>query len=192
MSFSELLETLWRERGKEIQLGLPCSIEKYDPLLKRADVKPFLQTIVEGRPRSYPVISDIPVIGIPPIEPNYSKGDLVWVGFSTFDISDALRNVSAPESERLFGMENACVLGKITGTIPGLPGAEIKTDGLKIFIGNPVFNLGQLIKSLTGIIKSLGTVGSAAAQSVDPATIAAIEAWEGTFDQLIADSDPTL
>jgi hypothetical protein len=118
MSFTEFLENIIDQKTSEIQLGMVCQIEKFNADTMRADVKPLLKLENElTQTADFPIITEIPVLFYHgdnfAIKPSYVKGDLVWVGFSTHDIEDALKEYSRIASKKTFEMHNACVLGGI-------------------------------------------------------------------------------
>jgi hypothetical protein len=118
MSFPQFLLDLLNTFGKQIQLGLPAKIIKYDNAKMRADVKPYLNTVSEeGTVSPYPIIPDIPVnylfAGGYYIRPDYQVGDFVWVTFSTFELGNQLNKMQTDESQSIFSLHNACVAGAI-------------------------------------------------------------------------------
>ncbi len=118
MSFTELLNKFVDLKTTDIQLGMVCQIESFDDSGMRADVKPLLKIENDlGETKDFPILADIPVMfynGDPfAIKPAYTKGDMVWVGFATHDIENALQEYSRTASKKTFEMHNACVLGAI-------------------------------------------------------------------------------
>jgi hypothetical protein len=118
MSWTRFLEKYVDMKLSQIQVGLICKIDKFDMTKFRADVQPLLKyKNAYDEETTYPIIPDIPVLvykqGDYFIKPNYVRGDLVWVGFSTFDIENALREYTRAQSEKKFELHNACVLGAI-------------------------------------------------------------------------------
>ena len=141
MSLSLMLEDFWKEKSKEINLGLVCEIVSYNKNKMEADVKPFLQIENESRKIDYPIISKAKVQFLQLTKdfyfrPDYENGDLVWVSFSTFDMNQSYNKIKSTESERLFGLENAVVVQRV----PGLTQSTIQSymyfegDKLKIKI----------------------------------------------------------
>ena len=118
MTFTQWIDKLIEKKMRRINTGLICKIEKFDTTTFRADVKPLMKhKNAYNEETDYPLITDIPVIiykqGDYFIKPNYVAGDLVWVGFSSFDIEDALKEYSRAESKKTFEIQNACILGTI-------------------------------------------------------------------------------
>jgi hypothetical protein len=118
MKYIDFLEKLINLKTRHIQKGLVCTIEKFDSTKFRANVKPLMKyKNAYGEETEYPILTEIPVIvqkqGDYFIKPNYVKGDLVWVGFSTFDILNSLQNYTRAESVKTHELHNACVLGAI-------------------------------------------------------------------------------
>ena len=121
MSLPLMLEDFWKEKAKEINLGMICEIVSYNKNKMEADIKPLLQLDDEGTKKDYPIISKAKVqfLQLPKdlyFRPDYKSGDIVWVTFSTFDMSKAYNKVKSVESERLFGLENASVVQRVPGT----------------------------------------------------------------------------
>jgi len=137
MDFSSFIRDCFNQFARSIQLGLPCKIEKFDKKTMRADVQPFMKIKnAKNEETTYPILCDLPVqlvyAGGFYIRPAYERGDIVWVTFSTFDISDGLDEYSRAESEKLFSLENACVSGAIASS-KFTPPPEFNTeDGLII------------------------------------------------------------
>jgi hypothetical protein len=138
---ASLLKDSFNSFVKQIQIGLPCKITKFDKEMMRADVQPFLKqsytsdddTTTETQ---YPIIPNIPVMFINAgdyyIRPPYKIGDMVWVGFSSRNIDTSLDEYSRVEAEALFSMENACVLGSIVSNKFTPPTEFTTEDGLII------------------------------------------------------------
>src|SRR5690606_24826188 len=103
VSHSQLLNDFFDSKAREIQLGLVGKIKKFDKAKMRADVQPLLKSKnALGQETDYPVLSDVPVLHIFGggfyIRPVYEVDDLVWIGFSTFDIDQALNGYARAES----------------------------------------------------------------------------------------------
>jgi hypothetical protein len=118
MKYIEFIEKFINRKLRYVQTGLVGKIEKFDTTKWRADVKPLMKyKNAYGVETEYPVLINIPVIvhkqGDYFIKPNYVKGDLVWVGFSTFDIENPVQEYTRAESEKTHMLHNACVLGAI-------------------------------------------------------------------------------
>jgi hypothetical protein len=114
MDFSTFIQDFFNSFARQIQLGLPCKIEKFDKKTMRADVQPFMKIKnAKNEETAYPILCDLPVqfvyAGGFYIRPAYARGDVVWVTFSTFDMSDGLNEYSRAESSKIFSLENACV-----------------------------------------------------------------------------------
>ena len=174
MSFISFMEKFTDKKLRNVRGGMVCKIEKFDATKFRADVKPLMKfKNAYDIEKEYPVLSNLPVIvykqGDYFIKPNYKKGDLVWVGFSAFDMYDPLMEYTRAESIKIHELHNACVLGTIVkenyvatsamqmaglvmGKGTGLPEAAIKGETfllqLNIFLtvlgsvvgGDPVAN----------------------------------------------------
>lgn len=126
MSHSELLNDFFDLRAKDIQLGMVGKIKKFDKTKMRADVQPLLKSVNSlGQEVDYPVLSDLPVLyyygGGFYIRPVFDVDDLVWVGFSSFDIDNALNGYARAESGKMFSIENACVISGLSKTNMSAP-----------------------------------------------------------------------
>ncbi len=133
---ASLLKDSFNSFVKQIQIGLPCKITKFDKEKMRADVQPYLkQSYTDDTgvttETQYPIIPDVPVMFILSgnyyIRPEYKPNDMVWVGFSSRNIDTSLDEYSRAETEALFSMENACVLGSIVSN-KFTPPAEFSTE----------------------------------------------------------------
>lgn len=118
MKYIEFIEKFINRKLRYVQTGLICKIEKFDTAKWRADVKPLMKyKNAYGIETEYPILINIPVIvqkqGDYFIKPNYVKGDLVWVGFSAFDIENPIQEYTRVESTKIHELHNACVLGAI-------------------------------------------------------------------------------
>lgn len=128
MSFSEMIDKVLVDRTKDIQLGLIATIETFDKSKMRADVKPLLKLKNDlDEEIELPVLPDLPVRfeigGGFFIRPVYTKGDLVWIGFATHDIENALQEYTRAASKKIFEIHNACVMGGIMKDNPTIPSA---------------------------------------------------------------------
>jgi hypothetical protein len=118
MKYIEFIEKFINRKLRYVQTGLICKIEKFDAAKWRADVKPLMKyKNAYGVETEYPVLINIPVVvqkqGDYFIKPNYVNGDLVWVGFSAFDIENPAQEYTRVESTKIHELHNACVLGAI-------------------------------------------------------------------------------
>lgn len=118
MSLPLMLEDFLNAKMKEMNVGMVCEIVSYDKDAMTANVRPFLQTESEGKKIDYPILSKVKCQFLQLtkdfyFKPDYAQGDLVWVTFSTFDMSKAYDKMKSAESERLFGLENACVVDRV-------------------------------------------------------------------------------
>lgn len=137
MSFSELLNDKLQDFGKSIQLGLICKVEKFDKEKMIADVEPLLKSKDDDEiETALPIIPDIPVCFINAggfyVRPEYKRGDLVWVSFSTHDIADALNEYTRAASKKIFSIENACLICGIASKSFINPAEFANKDGLLI------------------------------------------------------------
>ncbi|EPG72993.1 hypothetical protein LEP1GSC058_3101 [Leptospira fainei serovar Hurstbridge str. BUT 6] len=168
MSFAELLETYVDMRERGIQVGMVCKIESFNASTMRADILPLVkeQNILD-EVSDYPVIPDVPVqfvqIGAGCyIKPFYQQGDLVWVGFSTFDIRKSLnaQKETVTLESKTFGLENACVLARIAEQSWTEPQNLIKFENgkLTLKVGSTEVSIGSSGVEVTGDFKASGNV----------------------------------
>ena len=104
MSYIKYMDDFFNSRAGRIQLGLPGQIKKIDNEAMRADVKPLFKLKNSiGESTDFPVLVDLPVLFIYSddfyIRPSYSVDDYVWIGFSTYDIENALKGETRQVSE---------------------------------------------------------------------------------------------
>lgn len=136
MSFTEYLENLIDLKLSDVQTGMIGKIEKFDSTRMRADVKPLLkiENALEEE-LDLPILIDLPVLFHSGdgyfIKPNYAAGNLVWLGFMTHDMEDALNEYTKPASKKMFELHNACVLGGIVKNNASLPDS-MSNEGLVI------------------------------------------------------------
>jgi hypothetical protein len=115
----ELFNKFWDKRSRDIVTGCIGRIEFFDKKRMRADVQPLLEYKVSGDTTAvkFAVIGDIPVqflhSGGYYIRPDYAKGDLVWITYSTFSIEHGLNNVYDDVSTGAFSRESASVVSGI-------------------------------------------------------------------------------
>lgn len=192
MSFTLLLEDWWADKGKGIQTGMVGKIVSFDDTTLRASVQPLYKTKEENTEKTYPILSKIPCTYLKLsdeiyFKPSYKTNDLVWIGFSTFSMEKALLGQSVLESERIFGLENACILGHVTPDTFVKPDGVISADGAKFVIKNNDQDMKTLLNDLADILKEFTTFGSPATHATDPATIIKLTAWSVKVGQLYSD-----
>lgn len=170
MSFAELLDRYTDKKGRGMQLGMVCQVESFNANTMRADVLPLVREKNElDEVSNYPVIPGIPVQYVQIgqncyIKPFYQRGDLVWVGFSTFDISNSLsgsgRKQEVRPDSKIFGLENACLLGRIAEQGWSEPENMIKfEDGkLTLKVGSTELSIGSDGIDVTGDVSVDGEV----------------------------------
>lgn len=111
----KLFNQFWNKRSRDIIIGCIARIESFDREKMRADVQPLLEYTPEGSTSAtkFAVIGDIPVqflfSGGYYIRPDYVKGNLVWVSYSTFSIENGLNNSFDDYEGSIFSRENASV-----------------------------------------------------------------------------------
>lgn len=156
MSFSELIQKYSDKRNRDILVGIVCKIKSFDDSSMTADVEPMVKRKNEfDQLADYPILPGIPVQYVQLgtdcyLKPYYKKGDLVWVSFSTFDISDALLNkkTEVDSKSRIFGIENACVIGKIPAKTFVEPTIKIYSESGQLILQNGTT---KLILSTSGV-----------------------------------------
>ncbi|GBF38532.1 Gp138 family membrane-puncturing spike protein [Leptospira johnsonii] len=170
MSFAELLDRYTDKKGRGMQLGMVCQVESFDADTMRADVLPLVREKNElDEVSNFPVIPGIPVQYVQIgqecyIKPFYQRGDLVWVGFSTFDISNSLagsgRKQEVRPDSKIFGLENACLIGRIAQQGWTEPQNMIKfEDGkLTLKVGSTELSIGSDGIEVTGDMESNGKI----------------------------------
>lgn len=137
---SELLDAVFNDRLKDIQLGMVGKVVLFNPVLMRADVDPMMKIKNDQEEElDLPILSDLPVRfnygGGFLIKPTYIVNDLVWLSFSTHDFADALQEYKRAASEKKFEIHNACVMGGIVKDnfiFPALQLAAMNKDGIVI------------------------------------------------------------
>ncbi|MDO6395287.1 Gp138 family membrane-puncturing spike protein [Leptospira santarosai] len=136
MSLDDVILKAIKKQLANVQVGLPGTIESFNPSLMTANVKLlFKQINGQGEDIDFPVLSNIRVgtlwAGDFFIKPDYKRGDKVWVSFSTHDTSDAIRGISTVASESLFDLQSACVQSGFKGDLDA-PAFTANLPGLLI------------------------------------------------------------
>lgn len=115
----ELFNRFWDKRSRDIIIGCVGRIESFNCNKMRADVQPLLEYTEKGKTvaTKFAIIGDLPVqfffSGGYYIRPDYVKGDLVWISYSTFSIENGLNDNFDNTSGRTFSRENASVVNGI-------------------------------------------------------------------------------
>jgi len=189
MSFTELLTESIEDKIKDIQVGMIGKVESFDGSKMRADVKPLLKIFDNENEIEvdYPILANLPVIfhrgsGLI-IKPVYASGDLVWLGFSTYDIDNGLKEYTRLQSEKKFELHNAVVLGGITPD--GFSGGAAFSDNA-IVLGSESGSPEAMIKGesfLSGLDSFLGDLAglSGGSPAQNAAAIAQIAVSAGTL-----------
>lgn len=136
ISLDDVILKAIKKQLANVQVGLPGTIESFNPSLMTANVKLlFKQINGQGEDIDFPVLSNIRVgtlwAGDFFIKPDYKRGDKVWVSFSTHDTSDAIRGISTVASESLFDLQSACVQSGFKGDLDA-PAFTANLPGLLI------------------------------------------------------------
>lgn len=158
MSLSQLIEKTIDKKLREVSLSQICTIESFDKTKLTANVKPLYKKLdSNGREVDYPILSNLPCVS--PfygndifIKPDYKKGDLVLVIFSSFDSTKQLLKQTGVESEALFGKENGFVIGGIKSKLDTKKNIEIDFSGKSVLIKNKNISLEITDKKI--IVKS--------------------------------------
>lgn len=155
MNFTGYIENFINLKTSDIHLGMIGKIEKFDANKMRADVQPLLKKEnALGESITFPILIDIPVLfykgGNFFIKPNYVSGDMVWIGFSSHDIENPLKNYTRNTSEKMFELHNACVLGGIAGEYESMPDMIYEnglvfgdSDGYGLILNDNVVSIGD-------------------------------------------------
>ncbi|AOP33413.1 hypothetical protein A0128_05875 [Leptospira tipperaryensis] len=138
MNLDEVILAAMNNSLSKVQVGLPGIVDSFNPNDMTANVKiPFKQKDGSGEEKLFPILSNIRVgtlwAGDFYIKPDYKRGDNVWISFSTYDTSDAVRGVSSLVSDSLFDLQSACVVCGYKGD-EDLPAVTANRPGL--LIGN--------------------------------------------------------
>jgi len=112
--FTDFLITLINRETEDIPQGMVCKIDSFDAQKMTADVIPLLQNKTkDGETIDIGKLQKIPVAfmycGDYYIKPEYKKDNLVWVSFSSFDYSNALKGEKAPIDDVKFSLSYAIV-----------------------------------------------------------------------------------
>lgn len=132
----QLLQEKLDHYTAQLMQGAVAKIDLFNKSKLTAKVQPLLKLEKpDGSFENLPVLVDVPVncfySGNTLIIPDYKRGDLVWLGFSTYPINVSIGGKHQAISENRFGLENAVVLGGYTGKPFTLP-FNINMDGLTI------------------------------------------------------------
>lgn len=159
----ELFNNFWDKRSRDIVIGCIGRIESFDNKKMRADVQPLLEYKVSGDTTAvkFAVMGDIPVqflyAGGYYIRPDYKKGDLVWVTYSTFSIESGLNNVFDDVSAGAFSRESASIAAGVAPEKWKAP-ELFQSDGLIIGHEKGDVNL-QITDKEINIIGNINIVG---------------------------------
>lgn len=116
-NFILLIKMMLERRLSEILVGAAGRIERFDEAKMLADVQPLISRAQpDGSSKDFPLLKNIRVNAVGCGDyidrPPYKKGDLVWVGFSTFSIARPLKGKKA-ETDTAFGLQDAFVVGPL-------------------------------------------------------------------------------
>ena len=100
---------------EQLYQGALAKIDLYNKSKLTAKVQPLLKTERKGKFENLPVIIDVSVncfySGNTLIIPDYKRGDLVWLGFSSYPVNLSIRGKHQSITPNRFGLENAVILG---------------------------------------------------------------------------------
>lgn len=120
--------------GEGIFQGCLAIIDSYNKSKGTAKVIPLLKAKRESDTLKYPVLSNVPIIdysaGNIRVVHDYKKGDLVWLLFSTFEISNAIKGQHELINDK-FAFENCVILGGLSKQ-PSVLNSLMQKDGLVI------------------------------------------------------------
>jgi len=176
---------------RETMLDINCiqvgTIVSYNSTTNMAEVSINVKRkLKNGTEIEYPTLDDCPVFmlygGMASITMPISSGDGCLILFNDRCMDDwiLLGDVTAPADKRIHSLSDGIVIVGIKPMIKQLvpvPSDCISINGGTnlIEIKNAVNGLVALVESLIDVIKALGTVGSAAAQTIDLASQALLE-----------------
>jgi len=93
--FVSLLTDFKKVFAREIIYGAVGKIESFDKQKMRADVQPLFYSTSKGARTNHAIIPKVPVqflfSGGFYVRPHYQKGDMVWLGYATFNIENQLK-----------------------------------------------------------------------------------------------------
>ncbi len=132
-NFIELIKMMLERRLSEILIGAAGRIERFDEAKMLADVQPLISRAQpDGSSKDFPLLKNVRVNAVGCGDyidrPPYKKGDLVWVGFSTFSIARPLKGQKA-ETDTTFGLQDAFVVGPLMPEGFTLPAAMAGLTG---------------------------------------------------------------
>ncbi len=171
---AQLIKDYVDARLREVLIGCIGVIERHDTLTMRADVRPLVQYTPTGAitPENFAVLGDIPVqflfSGGYYIRPEYVRGDIVWVTFATYDITQALKGMNDSDESHPFSRENASVqfgLAK-TGWVPPVDFSESgllvghKDGGSLLHCMESEIRMRATKVSVTGSLEVLGEISA--------------------------------
>lgn len=112
-------------------------IQKYDSEKMLADVLPLLkQKLPDGKVVNFPVLANVPVShagsGDVLFRPDYKKGDLVQMTFSTYDRATARSGKPSSANGKLFGLENATITNAVLPSDQQIPSSAEGLNGFLI------------------------------------------------------------
>jgi hypothetical protein len=120
---------------EQLYQGAIAKIDMFNKSKLTAKVQPLLKTERKGKFENLPVIVDVSVncffSGNTLIIPDYKRGDLVWLGFSSYPINLSIRGKHQEITPNKFGLENAVILGGYAEQPFNLP-TNLSLDGLTI------------------------------------------------------------
>ena len=113
--FTDFLIKLIGDNIDNIAQGMICKIDSFDAQKMTADIIPLLQDKTQsGDTIDIGKIQKIPVsflyCGDYYIKPEYKKDNLVWVSFSSFDYSNAIKGEKAEIENVKFSLSYAVVM----------------------------------------------------------------------------------
>jgi hypothetical protein len=130
----EILKEFIDRFGERIFQACIAEIDSYDKTLATAKVIPLLKVQRESDIVKFPVLSGVPVLdyqagGVRMI-PDLRKGDLVWLAFSSFELSNAIKGQFEFTSDK-FAFENCIIIGGLSKQ-PSVLNPLFNKDGLVI------------------------------------------------------------
>jgi hypothetical protein len=130
----EILKEFMDRFGERIFQACIAEIDSYDKTSGTAKVIPLLKIQRESDVVKFPVLSKVPVLNFQAgnirLIHDYKKGDLVWLAFSSFELSNALKGQFEFTNDK-FAFENCIIIGGLSRQ-PSALNPLVQKDGLVI------------------------------------------------------------
>lgn len=131
----KILQEKLDQYGEQILQGAIAKIELFNKSSLKAKVQPLLKKKRKNSYEALPVIIDVPVNTFYSnntlIIPDYKRDDLVWIGVSSFPVSNQIKGIYENITPNKFGLENAVVIAGFSKQ-PFVINPSLIKDGLVI------------------------------------------------------------